>query len=485
MAITGTNYPSVALLSSPGMGHLIPIIELGKRLLSHRFSDVTVFVVSTDFSTTQSQIIHQTSNLQPSLMNIVILPPVNISRDLGPDSPIGERIGLVMEKSLPLLRSAILSMELRPTALIVDLFSTNALAIARDLGMLTFVFFTSTAWLLAVTVYAPAMDDETLDRHLNNHEPLRIPGCKSVQFEDTLEPLLLRGQPPYEQFVQMGINISRADGILVNTWEDLEPMTLKALRDSENGLGGMIQGTVYPVGPIVRTIETERNNRDNEVLNWLDRQPPESVLYVSFGSGGTLSPTQMEEVAWGLELSKTRFVWVVRPAKEHATNGAFFNVENAGGEDSLPEGFTRRTGEVGLVVSKWASQAEILSHRSVGGFMTHCGWNSTVEGIVAGEVPMIAWPLYAEQMMNATLLTEELAVALRVKTKMEKGSVVIDRHEIQELIRRLMVEEEGQCMRAKVKELKHSAEMAISEAGSSYKSLNKLADYCGAYLFFV
>ncbi|XP_028804021.1 anthocyanidin 3-O-glucosyltransferase 5-like [Neltuma alba] len=478
MVIAGANSPTAALLCSPGMGHLIPIIELGKHLRSHHFSDVTIFVVSTDFSTTHSQIIQQSSNfLQPCLLNIVILPPVNISGQLGPDSPIGARISLAMEKSLPLLRSAILSMERRPTALIVDMFSTNALAIARDLGMLNFVFVTSTAWLLAVTVYTPAIDEEALDRHLKHREPLRIPGCKPVRFEDTLEPLLLRGQPVFEQFVQMGVDISRADGILVNTWEDLEPVTLQALRDSENGLGGMIQGTIYPVGPIVRTIEPGRS-RNNEVLNWLDRQPPESVLYVSFGSGGTLSPAQMAEVAWGLELSEQRFVWVVRSAKENATNGAFFNVENAGGDDFLPEGFTCRTEKVGLVVPKWAQQAEILAHRSVGGFMTHCGWNSTVEGIVTGGVPMIAWPLYAEQMMNATMLTEELGVALRVKKMEKESSVVIDRLEIQKLIGRLMVEEEGRCMRARVEELKHSAEMAVSEAGSSFKSLNKLANCC-------
>ncbi|KAI9112815.1 hypothetical protein K1719_016132 [Acacia pycnantha] len=480
MEAAGTNNPSAALLCSPGMGHLIPIIELGKCLLSRHFSNVTIFVVSTDFSTAHSQIIHQTSNLQTSLINIIILPPVNIYGELGSDSPMGSRISVAMEKSLPLLRSAILSMELRrPTALIVDMFSTNALAIARDLGMLTFVFVTSTAWLLALTVYTPVIDEEALDRHLNHCEPLWIPSCKEVRFEDTLEPLLLRGQPVYEQFVQMGVDISRAHGILVNTWEDLEPITLKALRDSENGLGGMIQGTVYPVGPIVRTIEPGRNG-NNVVLNWLDRQPPESVLYVSFGSGGTLSAAQIEEVAWGLELSEQRFVWVVRPSKENATYGTFFNVENAGG-DFLPEGFTSRTDKVGLVVPKWAPQAEILAHRSIGGFMTHCGWNSTLEGIVAGGVPMIAWPLYAEQMMNATMLTEELGVALRVK-KMEKGSsYLIDRLEIEKLIRRLMVEEEGKCIRGRAKELKHSAEMAVSEVGSSSKSLNKLAGYCAVH----
>ncbi|XP_028802614.1 UDP-glycosyltransferase 72E1-like [Neltuma alba] len=459
MVLTVRN-PSVALLCSPGMGHLIPMLELGKCLISNHGFDVTVFIVTTDSSTTHSQIIQQTSSnpKTTAALNVVVLPPVDVSSKLKPlnSSQFGARIRLTMEESLPLLHSAILSMKLRPTALIVDLFSTDAFAMARDLNMLTYVFFTSSAWVLALAVHVPVMEKELLDRHVKLHEPLPIPGCIPVRFEDTLEPLLLKDEVPmeHEMFLQMGSNIRNADGILVNTWEDLETSVVQTLRS------GIIKGKMYPVGPLVRGADPNRTKMDHDqVLSWLDRQPTESVIFVSFGSGGTMSAAQMEEIAYGLELSQQRFIWVVRPphGEKTATNhGSFFKLENGKNTDSLLEKFLNRTHELGLVVPIWAPQSEILEHSSVGAFMTHCGWNSTLEAITNG-VPMIAWPLYAEQKMNATMLTEELGVAVRVKNGGNKAEVV-ERNEIQRLIRRVMVEEEGVSMKERVKELKHSAE---------------------------
>ncbi|KAK9948695.1 hypothetical protein M0R45_004260 [Rubus argutus] len=118
------------------------------------------------------------------------------------------------------------------------------------------------------------------------------------------------------------------------------------------------------------------------------------------------------EMAWGLELSQQRFIWVVRPPTTKSADSAFFTSGNGDGDHSsyLPEGFLTRTRDVGMVVPLWAPQVDILGHPSVGGFFSHCGWNSTLESVTNG-VPMIAWPLYAEQRMNATLLTEELGVA--------------------------------------------------------------------------
>ncbi|KAI4314879.1 hypothetical protein L6164_027744 [Bauhinia variegata] len=462
--------PHAALLASPGMGHLIPIVELGKRLLTHHGFDVTIFVVTTDSFTTRSQILQQTSNV--SSLNVVILPPVDVSGKLGPNPTLDVRILLTMAESLPLLRSAILSLKVVPTVLIIDLFGIFALHMARDLGMLSYVFITSNAWFTATTIYAPVIDKEMEDRHVNDHEPLFIPGCKPVQYEDTLEPFVLRGQPMYEGFISAGKDIISADGILMNTWHDLEPTTTKALRDTEL-LGWISKGPVYAVGPLVRTVTprsgTEHGHRlkVEDVLRWLDEQPTESVIYVSFGSGGTLSAEQMTELAWALELSQQRFIWVVRPPNEGA-EGTFFEVANGGDEtpDYLPEEFLTRTHEVGLVVPMWAPQAEILAHPSTGGFITHCGWNSTLESISNG-VPMIAWPLYAEQNMNAALLAEELGVAVRANGR--EG--VMGREQILKLVRRIMGEKDGKAMREKVKELKRSAVKALSKVGSSYNSL--------------
>ncbi|XP_054814941.1 anthocyanidin 3-O-glucosyltransferase 5-like [Prosopis cineraria] len=476
MVVTTRN-PNVALLCSPGMGHLIPMLELGKSLISQHGFDATVFVVTTDSSTTRSQIIQQTSNPNSDGLNVVVLPPVDLSGKLGPNSShVGARIRLTMAESLPFLRSAILSMKVRPSALIVDLFGTDTFAMARDLEMLTYVFFTSCAWVLALAVHVPVIEKKLLDRHVKHHEPLPVPGCKPVRFEDNMEPILFKDEVPteHELFVQIGLNISNADGVLVNTWEDLEPKAVQALR------GGMIKGKIYPVGPLVRGVDHSRTKKEHQVLSWLDRQPAGSVIFVSFGSGGTMSEAQMEEIASGLELSEQRFIWVVRPPhkEDNATgHGSFFKIGK--NMDNSLKKFTSRTHESGLVVPMWAPQSEILEHSSVGAFMTHCGWNSTLEAITNG-VPMIAWPLYAEQKMNAAALTEELGVAVRVKGG-NKGEVV-ERKEIQRLIRRVMVEEEGVDIKERVKELKRSAKMALSETGSSFNSLHQLACHCKVHM---
>ncbi|MCO5575290.1 hypothetical protein L7F22_029090 [Adiantum nelumboides] len=127
----------------------------------------------------------------------------------------------------------------------------------------------------------------------------------------------------------------------------------------------------------------------NECLKWLDKQPNESVLFVSFGSGGTFSQEQMTELALGLELSGQRFIWVVKSPNETAKNANYFSVQSC--EDPsgfLPHGFLERTKEVGLVVPSWAPQVQVLSHQSTGGFLTHLESQDIakyVRGLIEGD----------------------------------------------------------------------------------------------------
>ncbi|KHN36147.1 UDP-glycosyltransferase 72E2 [Glycine soja] len=398
-----TSKPHAALIASPGMGHLIPMVELGKRLLTHHSFHVTIFVVTTDSAITTSHILQQTSNL-----NIVLVPPIDVSHKLPPNPPLAARILLTMLDSIPFVHSSILSTKLPPpSALIVDMFGFAAFPMARDLGMLIYVYFATSAWFSAVTVYVPAMDKKMIESHAENHEPLVIPGCEAVWFDDTLEPFLSPIGEMYQGYLTAAKEIVTADGILMNTWQDLEPAATKAVRE-DGILGRFTKAEVYSVGPLVRTVEKKP---EAAVLSWLDGQPAESVVYVSFGSGGTMS------------------------------------------------------------------EAEILGHPATGGFVTHCGWNSVLESVLNG-VPMVAWPLYAEQKMNAFMLSEELGVAVRVA---EEGGVV-RREQVAELVRRVMVDEEGFGMRKKVKELKVSGEKALSKVGSSHHWLCQMSKDCEAHV---
>lgn len=470
--------PHACLLASPGIGHLIPVLELGKRLATLHGFDVTLVVVAADPSTTKSQLLKQVSSPYP--LNLVLLPYKDITGKLDPSAHMVTRLIVIMRESLPVLRSTIIAMKVRPTVLIVDLFGTEAFEMAREFGMLKYVFDTSNAWFLAATAYFPTIDKEAEHEHINKQEPLQIPGCKPLRFEDTLEAFLNPDDPLYVEYLRIGIQIPMADGIFANTWQDLEPKTLGAMRDRDL-LGRIIKAPVYPIGPLVRQVEPPVHR--SKISAWLDMQPSDSVIYVSFGSGGTLSTKQITELAWGLELSQQRFIWVVRPPMDHDVSGSFFTLGSRRDDDTpdyLPDGFVTRTQKVGLVVQMWAPQAEILGHSSVGGFLSHCGWNSTVESIVNG-VPMIAWPLYAEQTMNAALLTEELDMALKLRALPTNGTLV-GRMEIEKTVRKIMEEKEGMAMRARVKELKYSGEEALSKGGSSYNSLSKVAKDCEANL---
>ncbi|GLU19938.1 hypothetical protein SLE2022_361580 [Rubroshorea leprosula] len=459
--------PHAALLASPGMGHIIPIVELGKCMVRHHGFCVTIFIVGDESSTAllNSQTLDN--------LDIVSFPPIDVSGIVGLDASLGAKLLMIMNKSLPLLRSAIYSMKSPPEMLIVDLFGPNAFAIAEEFGMLRYIFNTSTARFLAVTIYTPIAPKEQIEEHVKEHKPLEIPGCNPLRFEDTIDVFEYGN---LLEFIQLGIAFSKADGILLNSWEGIESSTIEALRNAKL-LGQAIKGTVYPVGPLVRQV-IRSDISTHPVIDWLDGQPVESVIYVSFGSGGTMSAKQMTELAWGLELSRQRFVWVIRPPSDSDKSGTYFTIGQGSDFhlDYLPDGFVTRTRDTGMVVPMWAPQDHILNHPSVGGFLSHCGWNSTMESIING-VPMIGWPLYAEQKMNAAMLAEDVGVAIRPKQPPSESRVV-GREEIEELVREIMVDEKGRAMRKKMKELKFSAEKALNEGGSSYNSLSQVAKEC-------
>ncbi|XVE87264.1 hypothetical protein DITRI_Ditri18aG0102800 [Diplodiscus trichospermus] len=465
--------PHLALLASPGMGHLIPVLELAKRLVSHQRFKVTVFVVAVDHASLSNSKLLQLPAGLDDLLDIVLLPFIDLSNKVEPDESFITKIVITMLESVPFLRSEISKMEFRPSALVVDLFGADALEIADEFNMLKYVFIASNAWFFAVMLLSTEIDRKEVDEHVKNQKPLNVPGCKPVKLEDTLDIFFTDyDDPSYQGFLSTGIRMSLTDGILVNSWEELEPATLKALGEAK-------KVPVYPIGPLVRPIE--KTDLGNQVLNWLDYQPKESVIYVSFGSGGTLSAQQVLELACGLELSQQRFLWVARPPTVNDESGSYFTAGNGseGTLDYLPDGFLARTQGRGLVVSMWAPQVEVLSHPSVGGFLTHCGWNSVMESIVNG-VPMIAWPLYSEQKLNAALLTEEIGASIRAKAVEPDG--LVGREEIKSMVRRILVDGEGQNIRARINELKNSAAKAWTQGDSSYKSLSQVAEMCIQHL---
>ncbi|KAF8409915.1 hypothetical protein HHK36_002434 [Tetracentron sinense] len=459
--------PHVAILPSPGMGHIIPFFELAKRLVTHHGFHVSLLVITTGASAAQTQLLH--SSMLPDGLSIVDLPPVDVSGLVNDDMGLVTRLCLIARESIKSLPSLLIDIP-RLTALVVDPFCSDAFNVADELGIPKYSFFTASAALLAFLLHLPTLDREVEGEYVDLPEPVQVPGCKPIPIHDLLDQVRNRKIEEYRWLLQHARRLPMAQGILVNTCEDLEPVSLRALGELQQ----IPTPPVYPVGPLI--IEEDSNKPSEiECLTWLDMQPPDSVLFVSFGSGGTLSAEQLTELAWGLELSQQRFIWVARkPAVDAKASGAFFNVggEHNNPREYLPDGFLKRTHGVGLVVPSWAPQVEVLSHASTGGFLSHCGWNSTLESIVHG-VPIVAWPLYAEQRTNATMLVEDVGVAVRAEREPEKG--VVGREEIERVVRLVMDGEEGKAMRSRVKELQKSAVESLNEGGSSYNSLSQVA----------
>ncbi|EOX95757.1 UDP-Glycosyltransferase superfamily protein [Theobroma cacao] len=456
--------PHIAILPSPGMGHLIPLVEFAKRLV-HQHNFTVTFVIPTDGSPSKAQ--KSTLDSLPSSIDSVFLPPVDLS-DLPEGSKIETVISLTVARSLPFIRDALKSLAARTklVGLVVDLFGTDAFDVAREFNVSPYIFFPSTAMTLSLFLYLPKLDQMVSCEYRDLPEMVRIPGCIPIYGNQLLDPTQDRKNDSYKWLLHHTKRYRLAEGIMVNSFVDLEGGAIKALQDKEPG-----KPPIYPVGPLVN-VDSSSKADGSGCLKWLDGQPHGSVLYVSFGSGGTLSYNQINELALGLEMSQQRFLWVVRSPNDQVANATFFSVQSQQDPfDFLPKGFLERTKGRGLVVPSWAPQAQVLSHGSTGGFLTHCGWNSALESVVNG-VPLIAWPLYAEQKMNAVMLAEDIKVALRAKPN-ENGLVCRD--EIAKAVKGLMEGEEGKGVRNRMKDLKEAAAKVLSENGSSGKALSEVA----------
>ncbi|KAL8254083.1 hypothetical protein R6Q59_032310 [Mikania micrantha] len=454
--------PHIAIVPSPGMGHLIPLVEFAKKLKNNHNISAT-FMIPNDGPLSTPQRVYLDS--LPTGLNHIILPSISLN-DLPQDARMETRISLMITRSIDPIRQAFKSLvaETNMVALFIDLFGTDAFDVAIEFGVSPYVFFPSTAMALSLFLHLPKLDQMVSCEYWDLPEPVQIPGCIPVHGRDLLDPIQDRKDDAYKWVLHNAKRYMMAEGIAVNSFKELEGGALKALLEDEPG-----KPRVYPVGPLIQS-GSSSDADGSECLRWLDGQPCGSVLFISFGSGGTLSSNQLNELALGLELSEQRFIWVVRSPNDRP-NATYFNLH--GHEDPLgflPKGFLEKTKDIGLVVPSWAPQAQILSHSSTGGFLTHCGWNSILETVVHG-VPVIAWPLYAEQRMNAVSLTEDIKVALRPKAD-ENG--LVSRVEIARVVKGLLEGEEGKPIRSRIRDLKDAAANVLSKDGCSTKTLDQL-----------
>ncbi|KAI6669873.1 hypothetical protein NL676_004758 [Syzygium grande] len=253
-------------------------------------------------------------------------------------------------------------------------------------------------------------------------------------------------------------SIRRSEGaILIKTCREIEGKYVDYLAE-------LVGKKVIAVGPLIQEpARGDARDDEGEILGWLEERESGSVVFVSFGSECFLSKEEMEEVARGLELASEEvgFVWVVRfPGGD---------TESVSIVEALPEGFLERTKDRGMVVQGWAPQAKILMHPRTGGFVSHCGWSSTLEAIVFG-VPIIAMPMHLDQPLNAKLVAD-LGVGMEVRR--EDGR--FPGEDVAQVIKQVVVREEGEEVRRRAKELSaRIRERQEEETSTVMKMLERL-----------
>ena len=271
----------------------------------------------------------------------------------------------------------------------------------------------------------------------------------------------------------------RSHGLIVNNFAELDGE--EYVRHYEKTTGHK----AWHLGPaclLHRTAEEKAQRGQKSVvsvhkcMSWLDSKRDNSVLYICFGSLCHFPDSQLYEIACAVEASGCEYIWVV-PEKKGKEN------EDEEEKDKwLPKGFEERNGKKGMILRGWAPQVLILGHPAVGGFLTHCGWNSTVEAVSAG-VPMITWPVHSEQFYNEKLICEVRGLGVEVGA--EEWSFVgygereklVGRDRIEKAVRRLMDGgDEAQEIRRRAQGFGKMARAAVEEGGSSYKNLTALID---------
>ncbi|KAI3416874.1 RING-type domain-containing protein [Psidium guajava] len=382
-------------------GHIIPLLDLADRLL-RRGVRVTALVTPSN----QHLLLPLLSD-HPDLFQPLVIP--------APDIPCLSKNSLIVKTlsihhhHYPALLEWFRSHPSPPVAILSDFFLGWTRHLASELGVPRIVFSPSAA--ISVSIEFSLYQSRPKNGGGDENSTVTfgdVPNSLTYAWWQIshLFKIYKEGDADMEFHREGWLANAGSWGVVFNTFPELE-------RDYVDHMKGKFgPGRVWAVGPLLPPVDdkvslTSRGGSSSvegeEVLRWLDGREARSVLYVCFGSRTALKNDQMAALATALEMSQVNFIWCVRTTAEG---------QALSGHGLVPDGFESRTAGRGLVIREWAPQVGILRHRAVGGFLTHCGWNSVLEGISAGVV-MLTWPMGADQYTGAKLLVDQLGVAIR------------------------------------------------------------------------
>ncbi|CAH8258093.1 unnamed protein product [Arabidopsis lyrata] len=446
----------VLIFPFPAQGHMIPLLDFTHRLALRGGAALTITVLVTPKNLPfLSPLLSAVSNIETLILPFPSHPSIpsgveNV-QDL-PPSGFPLMIHALGNLHAPLL-SWITSHPSPPVAIVSDFF----LGWTNNLGIPRFDFSPSAAITCCILntlwIEMPTKINEDDDNEILQFP--KIPNCPKYPFNQisSLYRSYVHGDPAWE-FIRDSFRDNAASwGLVVNSFTAMEGVYLEHLKRE------MGHDCVWAVGPILPLSDGNRGGPTSvsvdHVMSWLDAREDDHVVYVCFGSQTVLTKEQTLALASGLEKSGVHFIWAVKEP-----------VEGESPRGNILDGFDDRVAGRGLVIRGWAPQVAVLRHRAVGAFLTHCGWNSVIEAVVAG-VLMLTWPMRADQYTDASLVVDELKVGVRA---CEGPDTVPDPDELARVFADSVTGK--QTERIKAVELRKAALDAIQERGSSVKDLD-------------
>ncbi|XP_047308783.1 beta-D-glucosyl crocetin beta-1,6-glucosyltransferase-like [Impatiens glandulifera] len=425
-----TKKPCLNIVMVPWLahGHISPYLELAKRLSN---KNLQIYLCSTPINL--SSIKKRVSSKYSQSIKLIEL-HIPSQPDL-PDPSFHTTNGLPLHLNSVLKRAMDMASPnfteiiktLNPDIIIYDFNQQWASTAAASIGIPAVQFISTSASIICYFLhkFRRADVDFPCDRPSIN---------LGIYWNRKLEEIINSSSNDRVQSGSGGVHatLSRScDIMFMKTFGEIEGKYIEYVSE-------LLGQRIVPTGPLVQ--EPKEGEDNNEIMEWLNKKEKSSTMFVSFGTEYFLSRNEREEIAKGLELSMVNFIWVLRFSLE----------EKISIEEALPNGFLKRVGDRGLVVEKWAPQARILVHPNVGGFVSHCGWGSTIEAMSFG-VPIVAIPMNLDQPVNARLV-EEIGVGLEVNRDENGG---LSGEEISNFIREVILgDEDGKKIRDKAREMK-------------------------------
>ncbi|XP_055819237.1 UDP-glycosyltransferase 85A8-like [Solanum dulcamara] len=352
------------------------------------------------------------------------------------------------------------------TCIASDGVMSFTLEVAEEFGLPEVLFWTPSACgfmcylhyrQLVDRGYTPLKDESQITNGYLETIVDWVPGMlKDMRLEDF--PSFIRTTDPNDIMLNFFIaeteRISKASAIILNTFDAFEHNVLNALITTHPHIYtiGPLQLMLNTIDEKLKSISSNLWKEDLSCIEWLDTKEPNSVVYVNFGSIAVMNFDQFTEMAWGLANSKKKFLWIIRPDLI------------TGDSVNLPEDFLSEIKDRGMIAN-WCPQEEVLKHGAIGGFLTHSGWNSTLNSVCAG-VPVLCWPFFAEQQTNCRYSCIEWEMGMEIND--------LKRSKVEILVRELMDGEKGKKMKLKAMNWKEEAEKAAGPGGSSCINVNKL-----------